>query len=293
MQNNEKPLVSVIIPCYNHENFVQDCIQSVIDQTYENIELIIIDDGSKDNSVHKIQEMTSLCDERFVQFEFRHRPNKGLCNTLNEALEWCQGEYYSVIASDDIMLKNKTAIQVEFLNKNKSVLAVFGGIKLIDENNRELSERLSQSEIYDFRKIIMHEHDLPAPTQMIRLNALREVGGYNPNILIEDWYMWLKLSSIGNLYYMNELLCLYRQHDNNISKNIIKMNQGRIDVLSNFKNSLYYDKALENIKWISASEWLRVNLFVALFNYLNILIKHPQFFLATFSNRVIKKIKGF
>ena len=57
MQNNEKPLVSVVIPCYNHEKFVQDCIQSVIDQTYENIELIIIDDGSKDSSVDKIKGM--------------------------------------------------------------------------------------------------------------------------------------------------------------------------------------------------------------------------------------------
>lgn len=254
MYDEESPLVSIVIPCYNHEKFVQDCIQSVIDQTYDNIELIIIDDGSKDNSVDKIKEMIPLCEKRFTNFEFRYRPNKGLSATLNEALEWCKGEYFSAIASDDIMLKNKTAIQVEFLNKNKSVLAVFGGIKLIDENNRELSERLSQSEIYDFRKIIMHEHDLPAPTQMIRLNALREVGGYNPNILIEDWYMWLKLSSIGNLYYMNELLCLYRQHDNNISKNFLKMHQGRIDVLSHFKNSVYYNKALKNIKWLNNFE---------------------------------------
>lgn len=254
MQNNEKPLVSVVIPCYNHENFVQDCIQSVIDQTYENIELIIIDDGSNDNSVHKIQEITSLCEERFVRFEFRHRPNKGLCNTLNEALEWCQGEYYSVIASDDMMLKNKTALQVGFLNKNKNILAVFGGVKLIDENNIELSERLNQSEIYDFKKIIMHEHDLPAPTQMIRLNILKELGGYNPNILIEDWYMWLKLSSIGNLYYMNDLLCLYRQHENNTSKKIKLIQKGRFDVLIHFKDSIYYNNAYKNIEWMNKLE---------------------------------------
>ncbi len=102
--NKQKPLVSVVIPCYNHENFVQDSIQSVIDQTYQNIELIIIDDGSKDGSVEKIQEMIPACQERFVRFEFRHRPNKGLSATLNEALEWCEGEYYSPIASDDIIL---------------------------------------------------------------------------------------------------------------------------------------------------------------------------------------------
>ena len=107
MENNNQPLVSVVIACYNHENFVQDCVQSIIDQTYENIELIIIDDGSKDGSVEKIQEMIPACKQRFVRFEFRYRPNKGLSATLNEALEWCEGTYFSPIASDDILLIKK------------------------------------------------------------------------------------------------------------------------------------------------------------------------------------------
>ncbi|HCJ6574862.1 TPA: glycosyltransferase family 2 protein, partial [Acinetobacter baumannii] len=115
---NEQPLVSIIIPCYNHANFVQDCIQSVIAQTYQNIELIIIDDGSKDETVEKIQKLVTQCTERFVKFEFRHRPNKGLSATLNEALEWCQGEYFSAIASDDMMLNDKIEIQIDFLKNS-------------------------------------------------------------------------------------------------------------------------------------------------------------------------------
>ena len=107
MNQSNQPLVSVAIPCYNHERFVQDSIQSIIDQTYQNIELIIIDDGSRDGSVEKIKEMIPACQERFVRFEFRHRPNKGLSATLNEALEWCEGKYFSALASDDIVLKNK------------------------------------------------------------------------------------------------------------------------------------------------------------------------------------------
>lgn len=81
MNQSNQPLVSVVIPCYNHESFVQDSIQSVIDQPYQNIELIIIDDGSKDGSVEKIQEMIPACQERFVRFEFQYRPNKGLSAT--------------------------------------------------------------------------------------------------------------------------------------------------------------------------------------------------------------------
>lgn len=251
---NKSRLVSIVIPCYNHENFVQDTIQSVIDQTYQNIELIIIDDGSKDKSTCKIQEMIYLCEQRFVRFEFRTRPNKGLSATLNEAVEWCEGEYFSAIASDDIMLDKKTAIQVNILNENQHITAVFGGVILIDDNNNEMGQWLIETRKYDFKSIILHQHNLPAPTQMIRLESIRKVKGYDEKLFIEDWYMWIKLSLHGDIYYKKEIFTLYRQHNSNISKNLVKMQQGRLDVLSRFKDSIHYKKALANIKWINACE---------------------------------------
>ena len=155
MEKSNQPLVSIVIPCYNHENFVQDCIQSVIEQTYENIELIIIDDGSKDNSVLKIQEMLEKCQNRFKQFEFRYRPNKGLSETLNESLEWCQGKYYSVLASDDQMFDNKTALQVAYLEKNKDCVGCFGGYQLIDENNIVTAYSKKDEKSYSFNEIFL------------------------------------------------------------------------------------------------------------------------------------------
>lgn len=249
-----QPLVSVVIPSYNHEQFVQDSIQSVIDQTYENIELIIIDDGSKDGSLEKIQKMVDICEQRFARFEFRHRANIGLSATLNEALEWCEGKYFSPIASDDIMLKDKTATQVSFLEQNDDTAAVFGGVKLIDNNNMELNERVTEERSYSFKEIIMHEHDLPAPTQMARLELIKKIGGYESNLFIEDWYMWLKLSQNGRIFYLSQIFTLYRQHDSNISKNLTKIHQGRFDVLNNFKDSNYYKASLKNIKWINMHE---------------------------------------
>lgn len=275
MNQSNQPLVSVVIPCYNHESFVQDSIQSVISQTYQNIELIIIDDGSKDGSVEKIKEMIPACQERFIRFEFRYRPNKGLSATLNEALEWCEGIYFSALASDDMMLPGKTKLQVDFLDANKNISAVFGGIKLIDNNNITISERVRQSKQYSFKDIILHQHDLPAPTQMIRLSALKNVGGYDPNILIEDWYMWLRLSSYSDLYYMDHLLCLYRQHETNISKNLEKMHSGRFDVLNCFKDSSYYHEAYKEIKWINSFEKIYFSQKSKLVKSLNILLLNP------------------
>lgn len=253
MEKYKQPLVSIVIPCYNHETFVQDCIQSVIDQNYENIELIIIDDGSKDGSVQKIKEMSAVCQKRFTRFEFRYRPNKGLSETLNEALEWCQGEYYSAIASDDIMCRNKTSIQVEFLNKNHKYLAVFGGVILIDEQGEKLKKIHGKNRSYNLKNIIMMEHYLPAPTQMIRTKYIKELG-YKSGLYIEDWYMWLSLSMQGNIYCLSNILSFYRQHIDNSSKKINKMQEGRVQVLSFFKKSEHYKGALNNIKWLNAVE---------------------------------------
>lgn len=250
----ESPLVSIVIACYNHEHFVQDSIQSVINQTYKNIELIIIDDGSTDNSVSRIKQMVESCEKRFVRFEFRSRPNKGLSATLNEALEWCQGKYYSPFASDDLMNKDKTDVQVTFLEKNISTVAVFGGVIMIDNNGSFLTKNLGKYRQYTFEEIIMHEHDLPAPTQMIRLAIIKEIGGYDSRLLIEDWYMWLKLSKYGNISYINHILCLYRQHDSNISKNLVRMQEGRLEVLQCFKDHPYYKMALKNVQWIRLVE---------------------------------------
>ncbi|WP_407305258.1 glycosyltransferase family 2 protein [Acinetobacter sp.] len=249
------PLVSVIIPCYNHEKFVQDSIRSVINQSYENIELIIIDDGSKDSSIEKIKEMIVLCKQRFTRFEFISRSNKGLSTTLNEALEWCEGEYLSPQDSDDIMLSNKIEKQVKILSDNKNIVAVFGAIYLIDEENQNIGEEsIAESNLYDFKSIILNEHRIFCPTQMIRAVHLNRVGGYKDGLIIEDWYMWLKLAKIGDLLVVPDFFAKYRQHDKNTIKQLDKMHNGRLDVLSFFKDSPYYEKALRNIYWLNCLE---------------------------------------
>ena len=275
MSQESQPLVSIVIPCYNHEAFVQDCIRSVIDQTYQNIELIIIDDGSKDNSVAKIQELLDQCKACFTRFEFRHRPNVVLSATLNEALEWCRGEYFSVIASDDMMLVDKTEIQVKYLIENDNCIAVFGGYKLIDNNNVIIRESLGCIKAYTFNEIFLHEHDLPAPTQLINTKALNEVGGYCGNMIIEDWYMWLKLSKIGEIHYINHYFSLYRDHFDNVSKKNKIMNKGRHQVINEFKEDFLYNKANFEVKWIYLSELKVSKNFTLLKEVCYIFLSHP------------------
>lgn len=254
MKKNNLPLVSVVVPCYNHEQYVQNCIESIISQSYQNIELIIIDDGSKDSSIDRIEQLVEKCKERFVRFEFRSRPNKGLSATLNEALEWCEGEYLSCIASDDMMLSEKTSTQVEFLQKNEDITAVFGGVYLVDNHNNRIKDLKGTSHTYNFRDIILHKAVIYAPTQMVRTQLVRDIGGYNPDILIEDWYMWLKLAQLGDLHCLPEYLSLYRYHENNISKQFDKMHKGRLQVLSFFNDSKFYNQAIKEVEWLNHLE---------------------------------------
>lgn len=254
MSENINKLVSIVIPCYNHELYIEDCIKSVIEQTYENIELIIIDDGSKDRSVDRIEQLVEKCRERFVRFEFRSRSNRGLSATLNEALEWCEGEYFSCIASDDMLLPNKTFVQVRFLEEHKDIVAAFSGVILIDEQNKELGSYKGSDKAYNFKDIITHNYILPAPTQMLRLKLIETIGGYKPNLIIEDWYIWLKISQYGEIYSLPQILCKYRRHSKNTSNNVDKMYKGRVEVLEYFKDSEYYEMSLKEIEWLKSYE---------------------------------------
>ena len=276
MNKSKLPLVSIVIPCYNHARFVQETIQSVIDQDYENIELIIIDDGSKDNSVEVIQEMIPACEERFVRFEFRYRSNKGLCATLNEALEWCEGEYLSCIASDDIMRPDKTSYQVSYLNANKNTIGVFGGVDILDDATGRVSSSLKKFRKNNFNDIFTYKHHLPAPTQMLRLAAVKSVGGYREDLIIEDWSMWLFLTENGGtLDYLKRVFAKYRRHSGNLSGRFESMSKGRMQVLSLFKDKGNYRKACSMAIMVDAHDAQTVSKIRAFKISLNALSAYP------------------
>ncbi|MDR2407780.1 MAG: glycosyltransferase family 2 protein, partial [Bacteroidales bacterium] len=123
---DQLPLVSVIIPAYNHEKYVQETITSIIEQTYKNIELIIINDGSKDATWQRILEMQDVCKARFTRVDFSTQENSGTCITLNRLIEKTHGEYVYLIASDDKAAPEAIEKEYAFLSKNPDYALAVG-----------------------------------------------------------------------------------------------------------------------------------------------------------------------
>ncbi|MDN5638442.1 MAG: glycosyltransferase family 2 protein [Staphylococcus equorum] len=215
MFDKAQPLVSVVIPCYNHEKFIQHCINSIIDQSYQNIELIIIDDGSKDKSVQIIQGMVDVCKTRFVRFEFRVRPNKGLSATLNEGIEWSDSAYWTICSSDDYCHNNKILEQVNYLNINKEIDFCLTKAIVIDDNDETLDDAtlnynkgLIKHILFD--DIFTFKITLPV-TGMYRTSLIKnELKSFDESLTAEDYDINLRTINKTEIGIVNEDLYFYR-----------------------------------------------------------------------------------
>ncbi len=239
------PLVSVCVPAYNHEKYIAECIQSIIEQDYKNIELIIINDGSKDKTDEIIKSYEKICRERFVKFEYRNRENRGLSATLNEMLDWSKGKYFTCIASDDVLLIHKISLLVNELERLDDNYAIaFGNAKFIDDSSKELylnkltglltSKEKGTNLFLDYYasnrdknsfgsyQTLLKGNYLPAMSCVMVLGKIKEIGAWTSGNTIEDWELWLKLSKKYKFAYVDKAVALYRWHESNSSKIIRK-----------------------------------------------------------------------
>ena len=247
MENHKSNLVTVAIPCYNHAQYISQSIQSIIDQDYENIELVIIDDGSKDDSVEIIKKFIPICKKRFKRFEFIARSNKGLCITLNESIEWSQGKYFSATASDDLLHPKKISEQVRAFiahQNNKELVGIFTGLSVIDEHGNVLYVR-GRDSYFGFKEVIRRTAFMPGCAAMFLTIAMKQVGGYNPSYKIEDLYLALKLSNRGGKFLsIKQPLVFYRRHDDNLSSKSELIWNAVEEILNEYKEDYFYKQGL-------------------------------------------------
>ncbi|HEY3307942.1 MAG TPA: glycosyltransferase [Desulfuromonadaceae bacterium] len=247
------PLVSVLIPLYNHARFIVQCLDSILEDSYPNKEIIIIDDGSRDSSASLVRKWHS--DHSSFPghaFTFICRENRGLTKTLNELVGLAQGELIAVLASDDYLLAGGIAYRAAYLESHHDKLAVFGDCRLVDYDGN-VSHKSGLSDLHNGRKNHLNNSRLisyeivfnwcvPGPVFMARKGVYQLLGGYNEDIVVEDWDFYLRLVSRNLLGFIDYPVAAYRIRPDEGPKEIntqhlIRFNDAMLKTVTNHLHS--------------------------------------------------------
>jgi glycosyltransferase involved in cell wall biosynthesis len=212
------PQVSVVIKSYNHAAYVAETIQSILDQSFQDFEIVVTDDGSIDGTPDVIRRFT---DPRIHLEVFEQ--NRGISTAMNATIARARGELIAILNSDDFALPGRLERQVAFLRANPEVAAVFSLPRTVDESGKPTKgyfdftfplslPDLSRTSL--LRAFFFHCNFLCGPTAMIRRSVYGQIGGYDPRLTnLQDLDMWVRLCTGHDIHVMPEELTAFRIRD--------------------------------------------------------------------------------
>ncbi len=215
----KKPKVSVIIPAYNHERYVGEAIQSVLDQTYQEFELIIINDGSTDSTE---AEILKFKDDRIRYYSHE---NRGLSATLNRGIELAGGEYFNFLPSDDAFFPEKLEVQLKAFEGNPDLGVIFSYPQLIDAQGREIrDDPAAQWPIVPYETkeeifpALFERNFLSAPTALVRMECFKKAGRFDESLrYAQDYDLWMRILKYYDARLIRRPLVKYRWHGENLT----------------------------------------------------------------------------
>jgi len=212
------PLVSIIIPVYNAARFLAETIDSVVNQTYQNWEMLIIDDGSTDNTLSIVQRYVSQ-DVRIKEF-FLGYNSGGPATPRNHGIRLAQGSYIAFLDSDDLWLPEKLQKQVNFLENNLDIFLLYSQC-IIEKDGKQLRVAPKKPKSgYIFKDLFLHFNSIDCPTVIMRNKKENNVYFFDEDkrlSAIEDYAMWLSIAYKEKISFINEPLAIYRMHSMGIS----------------------------------------------------------------------------
>ena len=225
------PLVSFGVPAYNHERYIQRCLDAIADEPYEPKELVLIDDGSTDTTRAIIERWIAENRHR-LSVNFISRPNRGVSATLNEIVSHCRGKYLRICASDDYVMAGSLTDMVMALESHPAKRVVIGDAIIVDENDACTMDSAIFSFYHGRKKNyfsdagllqeIVCNWSLPGCVQLLRRDLYSEIGGYDEQLKIEDWDFMLRVVARNYLMYIDRKVAAYRVHSSNSFKTISK-----------------------------------------------------------------------
>jgi glycosyltransferase involved in cell wall biosynthesis len=203
----DNPLVTIIVPAYNMADLTVRTVESILKQTYESIEIIVVDDGSSDDT----QERMGLFGDKIT---YIRKENGGACSARNEGIQKSHGKYIGCLDCDDLYAENKVELSVEFLEKHTDCGAVHTGYYLVDGDDnilREKTHRLAQKVRGWIAPYLIQENFIGNPTVFFRRECVEKVGMFNESLFPPaDWDMWLRIAEQYKFGYIDKPLSQYR-----------------------------------------------------------------------------------
>jgi len=264
------PRVSVCVPSYNHSRFLGQTLESILKQTYSDLEIIIVDDGSTDDSLEIARRYVSNHPSKIRLLTHPNHQNLGISATVNAAFAAVRGEYWMGIPSDDLLHSDKLARQVEFLDRHQEIGWVYSYANFIDNEGQPI-EGLFGADITkesDPVETLIQGNQVPGMTALMRHSVSAMVGLHHPSLLYSDWHYWVRMAAASRVAFIAEPLVYYRLHETNTSIgvsaeiNIARfievtetirndVNEGRIVIKDRTRALLelqmaYYSKCLDN-----------------------------------------------
>ena len=218
-----QPLVSVILSTYNREKYIKRAIESALNQTYKNIELIIINDGSTDRTAEIISEFSKK-DPRITILT--NETNLGLAKSLNKGISQSRGKYIARLDDDDYWSEpRKLEKQVRFFEEHLDYILVGGGMIRVDEVGREIVRHLLPENNKDIKNSILLDNPFAHSTVVFNKEIWEMAGGFNESLgFSEDWDLWLRFGKLGKFYNFQEYFTCYLQGEQNISNLNVRRN---------------------------------------------------------------------
>jgi alpha-1,3-rhamnosyltransferase len=230
--DQKSPLVSIIIPLYNHEKYIQETIESIVLQTYQNIEIILVDDASTDNGLNYAKAKLRNSGVLFKIIE--NSSNLGVCATVNRGISAAGGKYSCLIASDDMLIQGRIKRHVEILQHSQdlNVIACYGPLKVISEDGSfvGLKGELLNKKNYDLASVVTKKAN-PCLQGCTFITKKLKIFPFDENLFFEDWDFFIRLFLNGySIIYDDNVSAIYRISPGGVSKQIDQMISARQDI---------------------------------------------------------------
>jgi glycosyltransferase involved in cell wall biosynthesis len=222
------PLVTIGVPNYNYAHFIEEALDGVAAQTYKNIELIIVDDCSTDDSIAVIENWIKRYSGSITINFIKNHDNLGLTKSCNVILKNARGKYFQPLDADDIIMPNKIEKQVNLLEANEDTALVYSNVFVINENgvitNPDYCNRIGYDKLNmpdgDIFNNLIDFNFISLPSVLINTECVRNEGGFDETLRVQDYFMWLRLAKKYTIRYMPDNLAYYRVHDASMSNKI-------------------------------------------------------------------------